>query len=224
MDGNEVVSAGTLQEAAHEMARTPAHALLINDASVGHTLQRLHEAAILPPETPAIVCSIPEMREAAQSLAASDYLIKPVSQDRLLAALDRLQLKGNTVLVVDDEPEAARLYLRMFSLAGRSYRVLRATDGQQAMRILREQRPDVMLLDLVMPGMDGFSVLEARSEDPTLREIPAVVISARDPAGQPIVASALTATRANGLSIAQLLACIEGLIRTLSPVGLPADS
>ena len=121
------------------------------------------------------------------------------------------------ILVVDDEPEASRLYLRMFASAGRRYRVLRATDGQQAMRILHEQRPDAVLLDLVMPEMDGFRLLEAKSQDPDLCDIPVIVISARDPAGQPIVSRSLAVTRVGGISASQLLECIAGLTTVLSP-------
>ena len=67
-----------------------------------------------------------------------------------------------------------------------------------------------------MPSMDGFRLLQEKSEDPTLRGIPAIVISARDPAGQPIVSNTLAITRKDGLSIHQLLACIQAVMHILS--------
>ena len=217
-DAREIVAVTGLEAALQEMERAPAQALLVNDLSVSSALDRLRACPGLPPETPAIICSLPGAQETAEALGAAGYLVKPITQRALLAALDRLPLQGSTVLVVDDEPEAARLFLRMFAAAGRRYHVLRATDGQQALAIMQDQRPDVVLLDLIMPNMDGFRLLEARSHDPALRDIPVVVISARDPAGQPIVTSALAVTRAGGLSAAQLLACVDWLTSSLSVV------
>jgi CheY-like chemotaxis protein len=122
-------------------------------------------------------------------------------------------------LIVDDEPDALQLFGRMLALPGRGYRVLLARDGREAMGILEQYRPDAILLDLVMPNMDGFQLLEARKGDPALRDIPVVVISARDPAGQPIVSSALAVTRGGGLSVRQLLASIEAVGEILSTTG-----
>jgi len=217
LDGKDIVPVNSLQEAVQEMSRAPAQALLINEPSVSRALEDMQEASFVAQETPVIICSVPGMRQAAEALGAADYLIKPLSQDKLLAALDRLALPGNTLLVVDDEPEASRLYLRMFASAGRRYHVLRATNGQQALRLLQEQHPDAVLLDLVMPEMDGFRLLEAKSQDPDLCNIPVIVISARDPAGQPIVSRSLAVTRAGGISASQLLECIAGLTTVLSP-------
>jgi len=216
LDSVEIVSVGSLEEALGELADAPAQALLVNDMSVGEALRRLNQSAALPYGVPVIVCSVPGAYEAADTLGVSDYLVKPVSRDALLAALDRLNLRGGTILIVDDEPEALRLFRRMLASSGRGYRVLRAGDGQEAMNILRRERPDVILLDLIMPNMDGFQLLEAKSQDPALRDIPVVVISARDPAGQPIVSKALAVTRGGGLSVPRLLACVEAITRILS--------
>jgi len=103
------------------------------------------------------------------------------------------------------------------------YRVLRATSGQQALSLLRERQPDAMMLDLVMPNMDGFQVLLEKNEDPCIREIPTIVISAKDPTGEPIVSDALTVTRNGGLSIGDLLACVQAFSEILAPSGSPDD-
>jgi CheY-like chemotaxis protein len=187
------------------------------------SLQNLDAFAALPYGTPTIVCSVPGVSQAADSLGVTEYLVKPVPREKLLRALDEVDVHGGTVLVVDDEQDALRLFWRTLTSAGRGYKVLTASDGEQAMRILREQRPDAMLLDLVMPGMDGFRVLETKNAAPTLRDIPVIVISARDPGGQPIVSNTLTATRGGGLSTHQLLASIEALSKILGTAGWPAD-
>jgi CheY-like chemotaxis protein len=222
LDGVEIVSATNLEEAIQELSASPSQALLINDTSVSGTLQRL-ESITLPDGTSVMVCSVPGTTESAGSLGVSDYLVKPVSRDALLAALERLNLDRRTVLVVDDEPEALQLFRRMLASSGQGYRVLRARNGEEALNILRERRPDVILLDLVMPKLDGFQLLEAKSQDPALSDIPVIVLSARDPAGQPIVSNALAITQKGGLSIHHLLAYIKMTGQVLSITAPSAD-
>ena len=103
----------------------------------------------------------------------------------------------------------------MLAAPEREYQVLLARDGVEAMGVLDQCRPDAILVDLVMPNMDGFQFLERKNEDPALRDIPVIIVSARDPVGQPIVSSALAATRSGGLSVRQLVASIEALVRSL---------
>ena len=104
----------------------------------------------------------------------------------------------------------------MLTSSGHGYRVLRARDGQMALNILRDNRVDVVLLDLIMPLMAGFQLLETMRADEKLRDIPVVVLTARDPASQPIVSKALTIMRGGGLSMHNLLRYIEEIMRTLS--------
>ncbi len=231
-DEVELVPAGSLEEGLHELARVPGQGLLVNDTRVGEVLQRL-SASDLPYGTPIMVCSVPGLAEAAHALGALQYLVKPVAREDLLGALDDLSLVGKTVLIVDDEPDAQRLFWRMLSTSGRGYRVLTAGNGREALSILRGDQPDVVLLDLVMPDMDGFQLLATMRNDPALCAIPTVVISAQDPTGQPIITNTLTVTRRGGLSAPQLLACLQGLTQILStggpsrgpePPAAPSDS
>jgi CheY-like chemotaxis protein len=124
--------------------------------------------------------------------------------------------------LVDDQPEALQLFARMLASARRGYRVLRAENGQRALNLLRQRRPDVMLLDLIMPGMDGFQVLQEKRQDPTISNIPVLIISSRDPSGEPIVSNMLSVTRGDGLSVRDLLDCIQAVSEILSPTGQPA--
>ena len=142
MNDAELAPVATLEEALAELARSPAMALLVNDASIPQALDRLVRDTPLPEGTPAIVCSVPGANAAADALGAAGYLVKPVSQESLLAALERLNLKGNSVLVVDDEPDALRLFWRILAAAPRPYRVLTARNGRQALSILQLERPD----------------------------------------------------------------------------------
>jgi len=220
LDGVEIASAASLEEALHALSTSPSQALVINDISVSGALQRLEQLA-LPYGTPVLICSVPGASESAGALGVADYLVKPVSREALLSAIDRLHLRGKTILIVDDEPDALRLFRRILTSAGREYRVLKARDGREALQLLREQRPDAMIIDLVMPNMDGFQLLEARSQDPTLRAIPAIVVSARDPVGPPIVSNTLAVICRNGLSAHRLLTCMKTLSEALSTIGQP---
>jgi signal transduction histidine kinase/CheY-like chemotaxis protein len=223
MDQADIVPVRTIQEALAELGRVPAQALLVNDASVSDALLQLSRSGDLPFGTPAIVCSVPGLHEAAEAHGISGYLVKPILSRQILFALDQLGLERGTILVVDDEPEALRLFHRILVSSGREYRVLRAADGRQALDILHDERPDAILLDLVMPNMDGFQVLEWRNADPDLRQVPVLIISARDPLGQPIISNALGLVRGGGLSIAQVISCIEALTAIVGPLDQPGD-
>lgn len=100
-----------------------------------------------------IRCTVPGPQESAELLGVNDYLIKPVARARLLAAIERAAPAAAPVLLVDDDPDALLLFRRMLASTGRDWRVIRAENGQQALQVLAEQRPDLVLLDLIMPGM-----------------------------------------------------------------------
>jgi CheY-like chemotaxis protein len=218
LDGVEIVPVTNLETALSELSASPSQAFLVNDMSPERVFEGL-EAATLPDGIPTMVCSVPGMYESADIMGVSEYLVKPISQSHLLAALHRLNLPRQTVLIADDEPDAQQLFRRMLFLSGKNYRVLRARDGQETLNMLREHRPDVLLLDLTMPQMDGFQVLKTKNEDPALRDIPVVIISARDPFGQPIVSNRLTVTCQGGLSMHRLLTCVKTISEAFSLLG-----
>jgi CheY-like chemotaxis protein len=144
-------------------------------------------------------------------------LIKPISEFELMGAIDAIGPAIHTILLVDDEPDALQLFRRILLSSGRDYRVLRATNGRQALEVLDDEPVDVILLDLAMPEMDGFQFLSVRNQTPHIRNIPVILISARDPSGEPIASSALTVTRGGGLPVSQIMACVQALMAILSP-------
>ena len=97
--------------------------------------------------------------------------------------------------------------IRDSTTSSQHYRVLQASNGQEALALLRSRPVDLIILDLVMPGMDGFALLEEKNRDAVLRAIPAIILSATDPSGQPFVVSSLLLTRNGGLSLPELLRC-----------------
>jgi CheY-like chemotaxis protein len=147
-----------------------------------------------------------------------EYLIKPLAREKLLAALARLGPTVKTVLIVDDEEDELQLFARMLASHEPRYSVLQVTTGQRALSMLRSRQPDVMLLDLMMPGMNGFQVLAEKTHDATIAAIPTIIISSRDPIGDPLIGNTLTVTQGAGLSQRQLIACIQALGGILAPL------
>lgn len=219
----EIAPVRSIEEANRELNRLPARALIINASSLAEVQAPADGLTDLPYGTPVITCWVPAEEEAARRLGVVRYLVKPIGRAALLAALESLGDEVKSVLLVDDEPEVVRLFSRMIASAERPYRLLRANDGQRALDLLRTRRPDVMLLDLILPGMDGFQVLREKSQDPSIRDIPVIAISSRDPIGQPIVSDTLTVTRGGGLSMRDLVACIEAVSQALMPSARSGD-
>jgi threonine synthase len=103
----------------------------------------------------------------------------PVPRDGLISALENLDEKTKTVLLVDDNSDDA-LLVRRFLEARKSYRVFHAKDGWEGLTQARQRLPDLIILDLTMPEMDGFSVLEELKFDARTKKIPVIVVSAKD--------------------------------------------
>jgi CheY-like chemotaxis protein len=213
--GVEIAAAATVEHAIELAQQVPAQALLVNDISVADTLRRFNSSTGLPSATPVIICSIPGTDQESLSPAAKVRLVKPIDAETLIAALARLGVPRGKVLIVDDEPDALQLFSRMLNARGDDYRVLLARDGAEGLAVAREYQPAVILLDLIMPKMDGFQFLEIQARDPELQNIPVVIISARDPSQQPIMSRAIAVTQNSGLALPQLLACVGALSQIL---------
>jgi CheY-like chemotaxis protein len=136
------------------------------------------------PETsaiPVILVSVIDRKNLGFAMGAAEYLLKPISKDDLLGAL-RKHLKATvdsqpSVLVVDDEPDDLQVMTEVLQSAG--YTTLAAAGGQEALRILEELRPDAVLLDLLMPEVDGFEVLQRLKGNEELRDLPVFVLTAK---------------------------------------------
>jgi signal transduction histidine kinase/CheY-like chemotaxis protein len=129
-------------------------------------------------DIPIIVLSIVDNKDLGFRLGASDYLLKPFDREAIFAALTRIDpLHRGRLLVVDDDPQVVDLVRQL--LEDEPYEVIAATDGQGALEAIARTPPDVILLDLLMPGMDGFTVIEHLQRDPQGRQIPVIVLTAK---------------------------------------------
>ncbi|HXK41240.1 MAG TPA: GAF domain-containing protein [Anaerolineae bacterium] len=131
-------------------------------------------------DIPVIVCSIIAERDKGLSMGVADYLVKPILEQDLLSALARLSHDPTKthVLVVDDNPDDRHLLERILADAG--YTVTTASDGVEAIADLALSPPDLVVLDLMMPDVDGFAVLENMKARPETRDIPVIVVTAKE--------------------------------------------
>lgn len=133
------------------------------------------------PETrniPVIICSIVEEEEKGFNLGAADYLVKPILEDDLLSALNRLNSDGSIrdVLIIDDNVDDLRLIAKILSDHGR-YKPVLAEGGKQGWEIITTSVPHAIILDLFMDDLDGFTILEQLRADEKYRQIPVVVVT-----------------------------------------------
>ena len=128
---------------------------------------------------PVVMLTVLDEQSMGFSLGAADYLTKPVSRARLLAAVQRLAVPApeTRVLVVEDD-ESTRSMLRR-TLARAGWSVSEAENGRVALDRMRAEPPALVLLDLMMPEMDGFEFLEAVHVEPAWRTIPVIVLTAK---------------------------------------------
>jgi CheY-like chemotaxis protein len=181
----------------------------------------------LPPHVPLVTCPLPSLRRVGLLLGATDYLPKPVARADLENALSRLPRLPQTVLVVDDDPHVVRLLARMLKAINPSLRVWEAFGGKEGLEIARSQRPDVMLLDLFMPELSGFDLLEEMAHDEAMAKMQIIIVSVRsvEQEATPIMGE-LRLAREAGFSLTEILQVLQATLSTVTqPVaGFPASA
>ena len=126
------------------------------------------------------------------------------------------------MLLVDDEPDAVHLMERILTSIPRSYRILRAYDGLQAWEIIQDALPDIVFMDLLMPKLDGHQVLQLMHADERTREIPVVIVSARDwIEDEAVLGTPLTVWSRWPIGLARGGRCIQALLDHLTPQPRP---
>lgn len=221
----QLVPVGDVSEIPMLVNELRPRAVVLNLAHRKRARQQLRELQRMIGQSalPIVLCPLVGERQLGQSLGVTDCLVKPITREALMALLDRLDENVSRILVVDDDPRMVRILSRMIQATGRDYRVKPAYDGQEGLREMRRQRPDLVLLDLVMPGMDGYSVLTHIHQDAELRRIPVAVITAhaRTPEEErQLGGRMLSVYTGAGFTNEEALACLRSI---LDAVGLPSS-
>jgi threonine synthase len=109
----------------------------------------------------------------------AETVFAETTTEGLLGSLGQLDERVQSIVIIEDDPKARLLLRRILQTRG-EYRILEAADGATGLEIVRRDPPDVILLDLMMPGMDGFEVLEELKADEKVSNVPVIVISAKE--------------------------------------------
>ncbi len=151
----------------------------------------LHSLIQRPVRVPPVMWNpqrrLPEIQNPYSALAFSIFLCYFLFEGNRMATTQK------TVMIIEDEPDAAELFAEMMRLNG--YRVLKTYSGTPALALVEQERPDLIILDIMMPGVSGIDVLHYLREHPDCASIPVVVVSAR------ATASDIAAGMAAGASV-----------------------
>ena len=190
------------------------HAILINEAK-----GRLGEAALreLPPGVPVLHCQLPSLPTVLRQGRFRAILTKPVAAGALLEAL-RAAVPGGDILIVDDDRGFVQLVLRMLQAAQWSGAIRWAYNGEEALQKLRQSPPAVVLLDMVMPGLDGIGLAETMSAESNLAGIPIIAVTGAPPEeARPAPARSFSVEKASGLREKDTLGLIRAALACLRP-------
>jgi len=144
-------------------------------------LERVKASSALA-DIPVVIVSIVAEKRQGFALGAAQVLQKPVTREALTEALGRVGFRPGAsranILVVDDEPSAVALLATHLEAAG--YLVHRAYGGMEAIEMTRHILPDLILLDLMMPEVNGFDVVEALKNEPNTTQIPIIIVTSKE--------------------------------------------
>ncbi len=128
---------------------------------------------------PVTMCTVVDDKRKGFSLGVADYLTKPIDRGRLLNMLRGICPKGNChILLVEDDAKSRELMLRALTKA--NWSVSEASNGLEALAQIKKKLPNVILMDLMMPEMDGFQLIEEMQKKAAWQSIPIVVVTAKD--------------------------------------------
>jgi signal transduction histidine kinase/CheY-like chemotaxis protein len=132
-------------------------------------------------QIPIIICSIQEEEEKGISLGAADYLVKPFLDTDMVKSLNRLNHAGNIkkVLIIEDNENDQQLVEKMLDDSNQ-YQIIIAKTGREGWNIILDDQPDVIILDLFLPDLSGFAILERIRSDEKLFKIPVIILTAAD--------------------------------------------
>ncbi len=182
--GYEVVALTKPEEAVQRARELQPYAITLDIMMPNTDGWTVLEALKSDPETrhiPVLVCSIVQDEDKGYTLGATDYLVKPILEEDLVHALQRLEKHGpiQQILAVDDSDDDLRLVERIIE-EHTNYEVIPAPGGQAALNVLQSTVPDAIILDLYMPDLDGFTLLETIRNDPKLQHLPVIILTGGD--------------------------------------------
>jgi signal transduction histidine kinase/DNA-binding response OmpR family regulator len=182
-DGVRVVTAGSGEEGLRLARQIKPSAITLDVLMPGMDGWAVLAALKSDPETadlPVIVLTFLDDRDLGYSLGASEYLVKPVDRERVIAAVRKLgpRRAERRALVVEDDPDTREMLRRTLEREG--WAVEEAANGRRGLERVAAGPPDLILLDLLMPELDGFGFVERLRAETAWQQIPVLVVTAKD--------------------------------------------
>jgi signal transduction histidine kinase/CheY-like chemotaxis protein len=206
-DETDLVYADDLSSAIQAASVCPADIVIANARSRDEVWAAIADLRPRVPHTPLAACCVPPRIDRALQAGAAGYLTKPVTFDDLAEAVESVSGNVERILIVDDERDVVQLWSRMLQALRDGLAISVAYSGEQALDKMRRTAPDLVLLDVVMPELDGWEVLNRKQRDPVIRKVPVILVSGRDPAEEPPASQFLITSVEGGLRAEQLLEC-----------------
>jgi signal transduction histidine kinase/CheY-like chemotaxis protein len=167
---------------------------------------------------PIVRCPLFDPGSLSHHLGVDDYLVKPVSRDDLLRAIRSLARPVRRILIVDDDTRMVRLLQRMLASEQDGYVVATAHNGEEALTQMQSEPPDLLLLDLVMPNLDGFGVLKRMATVPALANVNTIIISARDEEEIAVpMGTTISVLKGDGFQSGEVTAILNAVVSALTP-------
>lgn len=184
------------------LARDHGYSQLLDEVRRGH--DGLHVVTIPSPSG----------RTAIRQRGVYDYLVKPVSRAMLKKVLSQFGDGLGSIMIIDDNRDIVRLFSQTLRSLDAGYRIRAAYNGREGIAMMRERQPDLLMLDVLMPEMDGFEVIAAMQADAALRDIPVILVSAKGASESisPDIHGEITLLRKSGYSPMELVTCVQALI------------
>ncbi|MBC7235454.1 MAG: response regulator [Chloroflexi bacterium] len=218
-DDTEFVEARTLGDTVCRAREMPAQAILVNSPTEADLLERLRLIGVELPDIPIIGYCLPQKNAHALCAGAIGYLLKPVHRADLQRILASVAQPIGRVLIVDDEEDTLWFLEQLVGVCDESIQVSTAASAGEALAKMRSWRPDLVLLDIVLPDMDGWQLLTIKAQEEALVDIPVAIVSAQDPYEGPAASEqegsdqlsspVLATTMGDGLAIGKLLRCAQ---------------
>ena len=181
--------------------------------------------ATMPSDLPVVTFPMAGSMGDLQRLQVQAFLIKPIVREDLLTAVSEAGDDIHTIFIIDDNPQQVELASRMLKSTKKAYRTIKCYGGTDVLSRLQEKQPDLVLLDLVMPEMDGKTILEGMRVDPLLANIPVIVTSAYQyqEMGIPRGGQQVRLYREEEFSMAELLTSLQAILNTM-PLRMPTSA
>lgn len=209
LDGYRILVARGIESARQICAESVVQAAVVVGPGGPPDWQAIRRIGEIFPEVPVAVCSLSTRKVTARELGVADCLAKPVGREQIRLALRRLGRHVRTVLIVDDDPEMVRLLGCLVRLTSRRYVIREAQTGQDALALLETERPDAVLLDLVMPDLSGEEFLRRMRESPELGGVPVILVTGHGLTDETVTAEFFGLTQRGGLSVRELMRCLR---------------